>query len=209
MPSNDKLLLLGDFNAHVGSNCTAFSITAGTQWHGKRELQQTLSADSVLRRKTDHYEYALWTTRDPQSYPDASPIQTLASDQPRHHKLPWHDNILITRTMRGTDCWTHHTMLHCKASFRVAEKQRKQPSRVKNKLNVNKLNSPQAQHALSDTLTKNMQQIAQDISNHDAAWAAFRDAVYSTAKAVLRHPQRKTKSGSMTTTRRFFTCWKE
>ena len=30
-----------------------------------------------------------------------------------------------------------------------------------------------------------------DISDPDAAWAAFRDAVYSTAEDVLGHPQRK------------------
>ena len=61
---------------------------AGTQRHGKRELQETLSADSVLRKKAGHYGYALRTITDPQRYPDASPIQTLAPDQPRHHKLP-------------------------------------------------------------------------------------------------------------------------
>ena len=65
-------------------------------------------------------------------------------------------NILITRAMRGADCWTDHAMFRCKASFRVARKQRKQPSNMNKKLNVNKLNSPQVQQDLSDTLTKNL-----------------------------------------------------
>ena len=56
---------------------------------------------------------------------------------------------------------------------------------------VNKLNSPQVQQDLSDTLTKNLQQLTQDISDPDAAWAAFRDTVNSTAEAVTGHPQRK------------------
>ena len=128
------------------------------------------------------------TTRDPQSWlhPQSSHWHLL--DITRRHDI---SNILITRTMRGIDCWTDHIMLHCKNSFRIAGKQWKQSSRVKKKLNANKLNSPQFQHDLSDTHTKNLQQLTQDISNPDNAWAAFRDAVYSTAKAILWHPQRK------------------
>ena len=57
MPKNDKLLLLGDFNARVRSNCMA--ISTGTPRHMKGELQQTPSADSMLRRRADHCECAL------------------------------------------------------------------------------------------------------------------------------------------------------
>ena len=47
---------------------------------------------------------------------------------------------------------------------------------------MNKLDSLQVQQDLSDTLSKNPQQLTQDISDPDAA---FRDTVYSTARPSL------------------------
>ena len=72
---------------------------------------------------------------------------------------------------------------------------------------INKLNSPQVQQDLSDTLTKNLQQLTQDISDPDAAWVAFRNAVYSTGEDVLGHHKENTRIGLMKTTRRFLTSW--
>ena len=66
-----------------------------------------------------------------------------------------------------------YIMLRCKASFRIASKHRKQPASVKKKLDVIKLNSLRIQHALSETLTENLQQLLQDNSDPDAEWAAF------------------------------------
>lgn len=100
-------------------------------------------------------------------------------------------DILVKQAMRGADCWTVHVMLRCKASFRIASKHRKQPNSVKKKLDVNKLNSAPVQQDPSDALSANLQQLPQDDDDPDAEWTAFGDTVYSTAKSVLGHPQRK------------------
>ena len=101
------------------------------------------------------------------------------------------NDIQVPRAMRGADCWSDHVMLRCKASFRIASRHRKQPSSVKKKLDVRKLNDRQVQDALKEPLTKNLRQLPQNESNPDAAWSSFRDTVYSTAQSVLGHPQKK------------------
>ena len=190
-PKNDKLLLLGDFNARVGSNCTAWPSVLGPHGMGKENsnglLLLTLCSEEELTItntlfKQPEIHKATWM------HPRSKHWHLIDFIITRRRDI---SDILITRAMRGADCWTDHVMLRCKASFRIAGKQRKQPSSVKKKLDVNKLNSPQVQQDLSDTLTKNLQQISQDISDPDAAWTAFRDAVYSTAEDVLGYPQRK------------------
>ena len=60
--------------------------------------------------------------------------------------------------------------------------------REEDQLKLKKLNSQQIQKNLSDT--KNLQQLTQDFSDPDTAWATFRDATYSTDVALLGHPQR-------------------
>ena len=95
------------------------------------------------------------------------------------------NDILITRVMRGADCWTDRIMLRCKASFRITSKYRKQSCSVKKKLDVNKLNSPWVQHSLCDALAENLQSLPQANSNPDAECAAQRQ------ESDLGHPQRK------------------
>ena len=190
-PQSDKLLLLGDFNARVGSNNSAWPSVLGPHGMGKENsnglLLLTLCSEEGLS------------------------ITNTLFEQPEIHKATWMhprskhwhlidfvitrrrdiSDILITRAMRGADCWTDHIMLRCKASFRIAGKHRKQPSSVKKKLDVNKLNSPQIQQELRNALSERLQQSQQDSGDPDTEWEVFRDTVYSTAKSVLGHPQRK------------------
>ena len=131
--------------------------------------------------------------------------------QPEIHKVTWmhphskhwhlidyvitrrHDirDILITRAMRGADCWTDHVLLWCKAAFQLARKHRRQASSTKKKLEVKKLSEPQVQDAIKDVLASNLPANLQADYDLEAAWSSFRYAVYNTAKSVLGHPRKK------------------
>ncbi|KAL8597022.1 hypothetical protein ACOMHN_050120 [Nucella lapillus] len=100
-------------------------------------------------------------------------------------------DILITRAMRGADCWTDHILLQCRAAFQLARLHCRQASSVRKKLDVKKLKEPQVQQALKDDLTDSLLPVPQADDDIEAAWSSFRDAVYNSAKSVLGHPRKK------------------
>ena len=51
-------------------------------------------------------------------------------------------DILITRAMRGADCWTGHLRLRWRAAFQLTHKHRRQASSAKKKVDVKKLSEP-------------------------------------------------------------------
>ena len=99
-------------------------------------------------------------------------------------------DILITRAMRGEDCWTGHVLLRWRAASQLTHKHRRQASSAK--VNVKKLSEPQVLDALKDVLASNLPADLQ--ADHDLvtdAWSPFRDSVYNTAKSELGHPRKK------------------
>ncbi|KAL8621011.1 hypothetical protein ACOMHN_043502 [Nucella lapillus] len=191
VPRNDKLLLLGDFNARVGKNSGAWPDIIGPQGLGRENanglLLLTLFSEEGLT------------------------ITNTLFEQPEIHKVTWMHpgsrhwhlidyiitrrrdirDILITRTMRGADCWTDHILLRCRAAFRLARKHRRQASDVRKKLDVKKLKEPHEQQALKDAFADSLPPVPQADDDIEAAWSSFRDAVYNSAKSVLGHPRKK------------------
>ncbi|KAL8596262.1 hypothetical protein ACOMHN_021302 [Nucella lapillus] len=127
-------------------------------------------------------------------------IHSLLDSSSSHH---WHlidylitrrcdiRDILITRAMRGADCWTDHILLQCRAAFQLAHKHRRQARSVRKKLDVKKLKEPQVQQALKDAFADSLLSVYQADDDVEAAWSSFRDAVYNSAKSVLGHPRKK------------------
>ncbi|KAL8592908.1 hypothetical protein ACOMHN_050735 [Nucella lapillus] len=94
-------------------------------------------------------------------------------------------DILITRVMRGADCWTDHILLRGRAVFRLARKHRRQASGVRKKLDAKKLKEPRVQQVLKDALTDSLPQVPQADDDIEAAWSSFRATVYTSAKSIL------------------------
>ena len=190
-PVNDKLLLLGDFNARVGSDYTAWPSVLGPHGMGKMNSnglllltlcsEEELVITNTLFKQPDIHK-ATWMHPRSKHWHLIDYVITRRRDM---------NDIRVTRAMRGADCWTDHMMLRCKASFRIASRHRKQPSSVKKKLDVKKLDDPQVQDALRESLARNLQQLPQNATNLEAAWSSFRDTVHDTAKSVLGHPKKK------------------
>ena len=121
VPSKDKLLLLGDFSAQVGSNKRAWPGVLGSHGHGKEnsngllllslcEEENLVITNMVFKHKGVHK--VTWM------HPRSKHWHMLDYIITRHQDL---SEILDTRAMRGADCWTDHVLLRCKARFHCAQ----------------------------------------------------------------------------------------
>ncbi|KAJ4934986.1 hypothetical protein JOQ06_007765 [Pogonophryne albipinna] len=79
VPKEDKLILLGDFNARVGRNHHLWRGNAGERRGWKHKLQWHTTANQVLRAQPGHHQHTFPSKNQVQNIMDASSLQTMAS----------------------------------------------------------------------------------------------------------------------------------
>ena len=137
--ANDKLLVVGDFNARVGSNASNWKGVLGLHGVGKENsngvpllskcAQHQLAITGTLFKQKDKYK-TTW------QHPRSKHWHQLDYILVRQRDI---QDVHSTRVMRGAECWTDHRLVRSKLSMRIqASKRTRGPSTVK-KLDVNRL----------------------------------------------------------------------
>ena len=98
-------------------------------------------------------------------------------------------DVLITRCMRGADCWSDHRLLRSKMNLQLALKKKTARSKPLRKLNITRI-SPNME-TLKQNLHEALSNIEQTHVSLEEEWSSFRKAVYSAAADTLGFVERK------------------
>ena len=187
---HDTILLMGDFNARVGSDHQTWPRVVGKHLLGNSNSngllllsvcnEFNLTITNSLFQQANKFK---GTWRHPRSkhWHTLDYIITRQSEQ---------NAIKITRAHRGTELWSDHRLVRSKVKIRLPRKPRKAKCVMPKKLNCKALSNPETASNFSKELDKAMENcvISNDI---ESSWKSLKDTVYETSADLLGFPRRK------------------
>nr|VZI48151.1 unnamed protein product [Spirometra erinaceieuropaei] len=197
----ENLIVLGDFNARVGTDHTAWRGVLGP--HGLRS-----SNDNGLLLLRTYAEHRLILTN---TFLCLLEREKATWRHPGSHQ--WHlldyvlvrrrdqRDVLVTKAIAGADGWTDHRLVISKMRIRLQPRRRPQGKRSPGKLNVASFSWPAHHLQFSDELAQRLDNLPIAAATDDATaaetvpvenrWCQLRDTVQSTALAVLGRAPRQ------------------
>ncbi|BHF75643.1 hypothetical protein SprV_0501873900 [Sparganum proliferum] len=199
----DKLIVLGDFNARVGTDHTAWRGVLGP--HGLRGsndngllLHRTCAEHRLILTNTffclPEREKATWRHPRSRQWHLLDYVLVRSRDQ---------RDVLMTKAIAGADGWTDHRLVISKMRIRLQPRRRPQGKRPPGKLNVALLSLPAHHLHFSTELAQRLDNLPIAAAADDAAaaavenasvenrWCQLRDTIQSTALAVLGRARRQ------------------
>nr|VZI51647.1 unnamed protein product [Spirometra erinaceieuropaei] len=193
----DKLIVLGDFNARVGTDHTAWRGVLGP--HGLRG-----SNDNGLLLLRTCAEHRLILTNRFFCLPEREKATWRHPRSRQWHLLDYvlvrrreQRDVLVTKAIAGAEGWTDHRLVISKMRIRLQPCRRPQGKRPPGKLNVALLSLPAHHLHFSNELAQWLDNLpiadaaAAENASVENRWCQLRDTVQSTALAVLGRAPRQ------------------
>ncbi|RUS68915.1 hypothetical protein EGW08_023323 [Elysia chlorotica] len=99
-------------------------------------------------------------------------------------------DVRVTKSMCGADCWTDHRLIISKMKIRILPKRRPQGKLSPKRLNILQLKKRSVREELVDSLDVKSKYI-EIMENIEETWSRFRDTVYVAASKILGPNKRK------------------
>ena len=191
VPANDKLILLGDFNARVGQDHARWEGVLGKHGVGKMNNNGLL-----LLSKCAEFELTITNT----NFRQANKYKTTWM-HPRSKQ--WHlidyiivrqrdiQDVLITRAMRGAECWTDHRLVRATLQMRIAPNNQKRPRTVRTAFNTSRLLQQSYLQSFQSRLDDKLSANGPLTGSPTEKWNQFKEVVTEAAMTVLGPKQRK------------------
>nr|VZH99913.1 unnamed protein product [Spirometra erinaceieuropaei] len=197
VPMADKLVVLGDFNARVGTDHTAWRGVLGP--HGLRG-----SNDNGLLLLRTCAEHRLILTNTFFCLPEREKATWRHPRSRQWHLLDYvlvrrrdQRDVLVTKAIAGADGWTDHRLVISKMRLRLQPRRRPQGKRPPGKLNVALLSLPAHHLHFSNELAQRLDNLpiadaaAAENASVENRWCQLRDTVQATALTVLGRAPRQ------------------
>ena len=183
VPTADRLIILGNLNARIGSNHTAWTGIIGHHGIGQENSngrlplffcsQHSLSVKNTFFKLKDAYKTTLMHPRSKHW----NQLDFIICKQRDMHDF--------TRAMRGAECLTDHLPPRSKMSFQIRRKRRPQGKKPPKKLDVSQTKNPDLVLALQSELSKRLEQVIFYKGETGENWAKLRDKVDSAARETI------------------------
>ena len=191
VPAADKLILLGDFNARVGLDTSAWPNVLGP--HGVGSCNS-----NGLRLLSLCAEFGLFITNTNFSLPVRNRTSWMHPRSKHWHLIDYvivrktdRKDVLVTKAMCGAECGTDHRLIVCKLKLTLRRNRRPQGKAPPKRLDVSKLCSAEKQSELASELSSNLDCVTLDPGNIEQGWTDFNTTVHSCASSTVGFPVRK------------------
>jgi len=191
VPRRDKLILLGDFNARVGTDYQTWKGVLGRNGvgncngNGSLLLETCMGHDLTITNtllRLPHHNRTSWM------HPRSKPWHLLDYIITRRRDR---QDFRITKAMRGADCWTDHRLIVSKLHIHTRKKRRPQGQKTAKRLNVAKLQCAEICQSLQSELDSNLVDFHPEQLTVEDGWSTFRNVVYNSAFKHLGRTQRR------------------
>lgn len=195
VPREDKILILGDFNARVGTDWETYTEVIGKFGKGMKNSNGELLLNFCAQQ-------GLCITNTFFHQPEKNFYTWKHARTGRYHLLDYVlarkadiAEILCTKAMRGPECSTDHYLVRCQLRLKISPPRRRIQAKAKpKKLNIMKLQNPECCQELASAISAALQ----DIHNVDGEadveerWQNMKKAIYDASAETLGHPTKKT-----------------
>ena len=94
-------------------------------------------------------------------------------------------DVRVTKTMCGADCWTDHRLVVSKLNLRIQPVRRPQGKKVPKRLDVFKLKQDSKRQAFVNGICSHLDALEHSSEDVDESWTFFRDNVHYSAMDFL------------------------